>query len=72
MSDQILQKSKKMVYERCLKFDRYMCRYKAIFGIQMVYIYTEIYGANIICFGVQPEMTDLTGIQLVYGILVYV
>ncbi len=26
--------------------------------MQTVYIYTKIYGANGICFGIRPEMTD--------------
>ncbi len=40
-----------------MKIDRYMCWYTAFFGMQTVYIYTEIYGANGICFGIRPDMT---------------
>ncbi len=29
----------------------------AYFGMQTLYIYTEIYGANGVCFGIRPEMT---------------
>ncbi len=34
-----------------------MCWYMAFLGMQMVYIRTEIYGANGICFSIRPEMT---------------
>ncbi len=57
MSDQILKKNKKAVYERCLKFVWYMCWYMTFFGMQTVYIYTEIYGAKGICFCIRQEMT---------------
>ncbi len=57
MSDQILKKTEDTVYERCIKFVWYMCWYIAFFGMQTVNIYTEIYGANSICYGIRPEIT---------------
>ncbi len=41
------------MFEICLVYELVY----GFFGMQMVYIYTEIYGANVICFGIRPEMT---------------
>ncbi len=50
-----------------------MCWYKSFFGIQLVYIYTTIYRADGICFGIWQKMTDFdwytTGIWL-HGICI--
>ncbi len=52
-----MKEKNEVVYKRCLKIVWYMCWYMAFFGMQTVYIYTEIYGANGILFGIRPEMT---------------
>ncbi len=67
-----ITEKQKLVYEQCLKFNRYMCWYKAFLEYRRCTYILESTEHTVYVLLYDKKWPFLTGMQLVYAIMVYV